>query len=116
MHKIFVILILLRVALRTMAAPIEQFHSRDFIFKADTTGNPFDVELAADFTGPDGARLRVPEFYDGDGVWKIRFSPTQVGEWSFLTTSSLGALNGKSESGIVCVPNRHPNFSNVTTA
>ena len=58
------------------AAPaVERYHSRDFAFWATAPGNPFDVELAGEFTGPDGARLAVPSFYDGEGLWKTRFSP-----------------------------------------
>jgi hypothetical protein len=89
-------------------ATIEQFHTHDFAFKAEAPGNPFAVELTGEFTGPDGARLRVPGFYDGEGAWRIRFSPTRVGEWSLRTVSPLAALAGKTDDRIVCVPNRHP--------
>jgi CubicO group peptidase (beta-lactamase class C family) len=84
---------------------IEQYHLHDFSYTASAAGNPFDVDLAGEFVGPYGVRLRVPGFYDGGGVWKIRFSPTRQGEWSMRTVSSLSALNGKSESGIWCGPN-----------
>ncbi|MBI4877927.1 MAG: DUF4038 domain-containing protein [Acidobacteria bacterium] len=87
---------------------IEQYHSHDFVFRATVAGNPFDVELAGEFQGPAGLRLRVPGFYDGDGTWKIRFSPTRPGEWSLKTVSPVSALDGKTETGILCTPNRHP--------
>ncbi len=105
--------LLLLAAGTACAATIEQYHSHDFIFKASAAGNPFDVELAGEFTGPDGAHLSVPGFYDGEGVWKIRFSPTRQGDWSLRTISSLEALNGKAESSIACVSNRHPNIHGV---
>ena len=89
------------------ANPVEQYHSHDFAFSAPYTGNPFDVELAGNFTGPDGSVLKVPGFYDGNGVWKIRFSPTVTGKWSMHTTSNLPALDGKNESAIECTPNTH---------
>jgi hypothetical protein len=92
------------------ATTIQQYHSHDFVFKAAPPENPFDVELAGDFTGPDGMHLMVPGFYDGDGVWKIRFSPTRPGEWSLQTISSLPALREKTQSSIVCVSNTHPKF------
>jgi hypothetical protein len=101
---------LLFSAFAATATTIQQYHSHDFEFKADVTGNPFDVELSADFTGPDGARLKVPGFYDGDGTWRIRFSPTRTGEWSFVTSSSLAALAGKTETNVACVPNQHANI------
>jgi hypothetical protein len=105
--------LLILAAAAASGATIEQYHSHDFVFIASTPGNPFDVELAGAFIGPDGVRLSVPGFYDGEGVWKIRFSPTRRGEWSLRTTSSLEALNGKTESGIFCVSNRHPNIHGV---
>ena len=91
-------------------ALIEQYHTHDFVFRGPVEGNPFDVEMAAEFTGPGGVRLRVPGFYDGAGVWKVRFSPTRDGEWSFRTVSTLKALDGKTQAGVWCVPNRHPNI------
>jgi hypothetical protein len=91
----------------TGATTIGLYHSHDFTFQATATGNPFDVELAGEFTGPEGIRIRVPGFYDGDGRWIIRFSPTREGEWELHTVSPLAALNGKTEGGIRCLPNRH---------
>jgi len=90
------------------AVTIERYHSHDFSFSASAAGNPFDVDLSGEFTGPDGVRLRIPGFYDGGGVWKIRFSPTRPGRWSLRTTSRTAALDGKTEAEIECTPNRHP--------
>ncbi|MBS1828392.1 MAG: DUF4038 domain-containing protein [Acidobacteria bacterium] len=86
---------------------IQQYHSHDFSFRAQVAGNPFDVEMDAELTGPDGVRLTVPGFYDGADVWKIRFSPTHTGKWTLRTRSTLAALNGKTENDIECIPNRH---------
>lgn len=89
------------------AVTIEQYYSYDFSFQAQASGNPFDIDLAGDFTGPGGVRLSVPGFYDGNGVWKIRFSPTALGTWSLRTRSSMPALNGRTEAAIECQPNKH---------
>ncbi|MBI4874992.1 MAG: DUF4038 domain-containing protein [Acidobacteria bacterium] len=91
----------------TAETAIQQYHSHDFAFGAQAVGNPFDVTLEAEFTGPNGARLRVPGFYDGGGVWRIRFSPALEGQWFMRTISSLAALDGKAETAISCTPNRH---------
>ncbi|MFN3322481.1 MAG: DUF5060 domain-containing protein [Bryobacteraceae bacterium] len=104
-------LVLLAAAVHPAAAvEIQQYHTHDFAFKANVQGNPFDVELAGEFRGPGGADLKVPGFYDGDGVWKIRFSPTAVGRWSLRTISPVAELNGKAETNIDCTPNRHTNI------
>ncbi|MBM3744538.1 MAG: DUF4038 domain-containing protein [Acidobacteria bacterium] len=108
--RLLLLLLGLAAARGNAAVQVEQYHSHDFSFPARLEGNPFDVQLHGDFTGPGGVRLRVPGFYDGDGTWKIRFSPTRVGEWSMRTTSPVPALDGKTEQNIRCVPNRHPNI------
>ena len=49
------------------------------------TGNPFvDVSLTAEIKN--GYNVYSPlGFYDGSGVYKIRFMPTETGEWSYIT-------------------------------
>ncbi len=49
---------------------------------------PFtDVTVDAVFTGPEGTRVSVPGFYDGDGTWRVRFNPGVAGEWQYAITS-----------------------------
>jgi hypothetical protein len=51
--------------------------------------NPYDareVSLDAIFTGPDGAERRVPGFWDGEGSWKIRYTASQEGLWTYTIT------------------------------
>ena len=58
--------------------------------------NPFvDVELQAEFTDGVGS-YRVDGFYDGDDVWRVRFSPMREGEWRYATRSNLAAFDGRS--------------------
>ena len=42
--------------------------------------------------------MTVQGFWDGDNIWKIRFSPTASGSWSYETSSSDRGLNGISGS------------------
>ena len=56
--------------------------------------DPFAVEFGALLSGPDGAWLRVPGFYDGGRRFVLRFSPPTVGVWTFETFSNLTALAG----------------------
>lgn len=56
--------------------------------------NPFaDVTFGAVFHCA-GKTKTVAGFYDGDGVWKVRLMPEQVGACSFQTRSNDTALNG----------------------
>ncbi|HLF00850.1 MAG TPA: DUF5060 domain-containing protein [Anaerolineales bacterium] len=53
--------------------------------------NPFDareVRLDGLFTGPDGAEMKVPGFWDGEKSWRVRFTPSRAGEWRYQLTIS----------------------------
>ena len=57
-----------------------------------------DVLLNVEYIAPSGKTIRFPGFYDGDGsggqsgnVWKIRFMPTELGEWRYTYSWSDGA-------------------------
>ncbi len=48
--------------------------------------NPYDarqVRLDGVFSGPDGTQMNVPGFWDGQNAWKMRFTPSQVGTWTY---------------------------------
>lgn len=56
-------------------------------------GNPFtDVELHADFASG-GRAFRVPGFYDGNGIYRIRLLVPDEGKWSFTTGSNARSLD-----------------------
>ena len=76
----------------------------ELAFKADLPGNPYmDTEFWAVFS-QNNRRIRVPGFYDGDGVFKVRFSPDQEGDWSVATELETGALNGHEASFTATAP------------
>ena len=71
-------------------------------------GNPFDVSAQATFTHePSGATVTSGMFYDGDGVWKFRFSGTQLGRWTFETSSPIESLHGR-RGQVRIAPNPDP--------
>ena len=60
-----------------------------------------DVDLRATLTSPSGAKHQGRGFWDGGRVWRVRFSPDEVGEWRYHLASSESAdagLDGKSGS------------------
>src|SRR5688500_10326812 len=73
--------------------------------------NPFrDVELTAKFTHASSGRVvTVDGFYDGDQTWRIRFMPSELGTWTYVTTSSDPALTGTTGS-IECVAPTQPHL------
>src|SRR5437868_2092492 len=90
------------------AVTLEQYRPHDFNLSANLRGNPFDVRVSAEFTGPDGTHVTVPGFYAGGTTWKIRFSPSIIGRWSMATVSTVPALNAQTESDIQCIRNTNP--------
>jgi hypothetical protein len=65
--------------------------------------NPYtQVDLSATFTGPDGRQLRVKGFWDGGSTFKIRFTPTLPGAWTYTTNATLSD-SGLSKSGSITV-------------
>jgi hypothetical protein len=73
---------------------VEQWGVFETEAKGPSAGNPFvEVTFGARFTL--GHRtVEVPGFYDGDGTYRVRFSPDSPGRWSYETTSSVKALAG----------------------
>ena len=70
--------------------------------------NPFKNIVRVSFIAPNGRTYLVPAFYDGDGrgglngtVWKVRFSPDEVGTWTFTSMSEDTNLNNYQGSFVV---------------
>ena len=82
---------------------VEQWGLFELALAGPATGNPFtEVELSARFR--QGERtVSVTGFYDGAGVYRIRFMPEAVGEWRYETTSNRPELNGRS-GGLTVTP------------
>ncbi|MCD7815062.1 MAG: DUF5060 domain-containing protein [Lachnospiraceae bacterium] len=70
----------------------EQWRTTDIaITTIKVYASPFeDVDVTGTFTGPDGRKLRLLAFWDGDGKWILRFAPTAVGAWSCTVSSADG--------------------------
>ncbi|MBF0432025.1 MAG: DUF5060 domain-containing protein [Fibrobacteria bacterium] len=60
------------------------------------TGNPFELEVDGTFTHTaSGKKIMLPGYYDGNDTWEIGFMPTEIGEWTYTTSSVDPELNGK---------------------
>jgi hypothetical protein len=79
--------------------PAEKVHRWDAIeltHQGPRVGNPFvDVSLTGTFRLKNRA-VAVEGFYDGDGSYKIRFMPDELGDWTWTTASNAPLLSGKS--------------------
>ncbi len=62
--------------------------------KYSPKGNPFfDVSIQVDFIRPDGKKVRVNGFYDGNQTYKARAYCDQVGEWQWRCVSEHSHFN-----------------------
>jgi len=74
---------------------IAQWDIFEASFLGPATGNPYlDVAFEATFSFAN-REVRVPGFYDGDGVFRVRFMPDSQGEWRFRTKANVSALHNQ---------------------
>ncbi|NND05842.1 MAG: DUF4038 domain-containing protein [Saprospiraceae bacterium] len=61
-------------------------------------------EFYANFISPSGVPHRINGFWDGEGIFKVRFAPTEIGTWHYQTVCSddKSGLGGE-EGSFVCV-------------
>jgi hypothetical protein len=100
-----ILLFLFATALSECAAQsVEQWGVFELALKCSTNGNPFlDVKLSARFQQGTNS-IEANGFYDGDGVYRVRFMPEKPGKWSYRTVSNQRKLDGKSGSFAVTGP------------
>src|SRR6478735_7935800 len=68
---------------------VERWGVHEIVLRGPDKGNPYvDVTLTAVYQGA-GQTFTVPGFYDGDGTFRVRFSPPQTGEWTWAVDSNL---------------------------
>ncbi|AFH62917.1 DUF5605 domain-containing protein [Paenibacillus caseinilyticus] len=82
---------------------VEQWGVFELRLEGPDQGNPYrDCPLQAAFRFG-GREVKTAGFYDGGGMYRIRFMPDRQGEWRFETSSPVPELDGISGS-FVCTP------------
>ena len=89
-------------ATQAATGEIECWDIFELSLKGPSSGNPFtDVHLSARFK--QGDKVFAPAgFYDGEGVYKIRFMPNAPGQWTYVTESNRAELDGR-RGAFTCV-------------
>ncbi len=65
-----------------METKIEKWDLFEIVLKGRQEGNPFqDVTFEADFSNGK-TNWTVSGFYDGEGVYRVRFMPVSEGKWN----------------------------------
>ncbi|MFH0756830.1 MAG: DUF5060 domain-containing protein [Bacteroidota bacterium] len=77
---------------------VEQWDVFEVVLTGPSDGNPYmETDLSATFTNGE-TTAKVPGFYDGEGVYRIRFSPGETGQWTYVTQSNAEELTGQAGS------------------
>lgn len=75
--------------------PGEQWGVFEIELPGPPAANPFtDIDVRATFSHGGHDVVSVGGFYDGDGVYRVRFQPPAAGEWTFETHSNASMLDG----------------------
>ena len=76
---------------------VEQWDIFEISLEGPQDGNPFiDVQFGARLRHDGESReVEIAGFYDGDGIYRVRFMPEELGTWHYVTTSNVAALDGK---------------------
>ena len=104
--------ILLSFNLTFAQAQIEKWEIFELTIMGSEDGNPFtDIKLSATFLNQRDTFL-VDGFYDGSGVYKIRFMPDKTGEWKYFTQSNNTKLDNLTGS-FICIDEKADNSGPV---
>ena len=63
---------------------------------SDFAGNPYGIRFWAMFSKKGSETVKIPGFYDGSGHWMIRFMPSEIGLFEYVTESDIPELDKKS--------------------
>jgi len=86
---------------------IPRFEILELTFKHNGSyDNKFlDVSVDAVFTSPRGVSRRVKGFFYGGDLWKVRFRPSEPGEWTYSYTITGKSGFSKRGTGVfLCTP------------
>ena len=96
--KLLFITAIIIIANTLKANTVEQYSVHEIELKGPVSGNPFiDVKLSAEFRFLNRT-VFCEGFYDGDGIYKIRFMPDIPGDWTYITKSNIKELDKKKGS------------------
>jgi hypothetical protein len=95
---------------------VEQWGIFEVTLSGPSTGNPFrDVAFTAAFTN-EHRTVQVIGFYDGEGIYRVRFMPDATGHWTYVTASSAHELHGHTGALICTSPVTDGNHGPVGVA
>lgn len=104
-----------RKAMEPMLRTVEKWCVWELTLRGPAHGNPFlDVWIRAEFT-QGNSTVMAYGFYDGDGIYVVRFMPCAEGLWQYHITSNA-ALTGSLSGTLECTKPRCDNHGPVRVA
>jgi hypothetical protein len=89
-----------------VARAVEQWGIFELALKGPANGNPFtDVKFSARFTQGTNV-VEADGFYDGEGIYRVRFMPDTPSKWKYTTVSNVRKLDGQTGSFRATKPSR----------
>lgn len=83
---------------------VGQWGAFEIALAGPTNGNPFlDVNFSARFSQGTNS-VEAPGFYDGGGIYRVRFMPEAQGEWHYKTSSNAKQLDRQTGGFTVTAP------------
>ncbi|GAB4127548.1 MAG: hypothetical protein OHK0050_40860 [Roseiflexaceae bacterium] len=107
-------------AVLASTASLGRYERIDLTVDAKATyQNPFDarqVALSATFTAPSGRVWQVPGFWDARERWMVRFTPSEIGTWSYTATiSDTNGLATSTTAQFDVIPSEHKGWLQVAS-
>jgi hypothetical protein len=86
---------------------VEQWDCFELALNGPSVGNPFaDVEFSARFSN-EKKSIDVAGFYDGEGIYRVRFMPDAQGAWRYETRSDRRELDRKTGTFQCVAPSKN---------
>lgn len=80
-------------------ASVPRWSVQEVTFEArNTYTDPYAVDVRAEFIGPGTKKFTVRGFWDGGRTWRIRWTPTEAGKWTWTTRSPDPSMDGRTGS------------------
>jgi hypothetical protein len=107
------IILLLGNSLLFAQTKVEKWKIFEITLQGSKKGNPFiDNQLIGTFSNGNDT-VTVNGFYDGEGIYKVRFMPEKEGTWSYSINSN-DKKTGKKKGQFLCTPAQKGNHGLVT--
>ena len=98
----------------TNATEIERWGVFEVTVKGKTAGNPFTDYVISGVFSSEKETKKADGFYDGDGVYKVRFMPSHEGKYSYEISGSC--IDGVAQGSFQCVAAKPGNHGPVRVA